>query len=140
MVREYTWYKFESDTAKEGGRPEEWKLVLVQDDRLKNPCNPQGIGLGFCWGYDMSIVYMDKNGHFIEEQSFRPAYWSTLGNDDPKEIFEKPPYQDVKAPSPYPEYSVEYKFKERGRKREVFVPEEEAVELDLDDEVEEDLF
>lgn len=137
MVQEYKWYKFESDVEKEGGRPEQWKQVLVQDDRLKNPCNPQGIGTGFCWGYDMTIVYMNKDGQFEILEVFRPAFWATVGNDDPKEIFEKPPYLDV-SKKIYPEYHTEYQFKSRGRKR-VEEPEEDFEEVDLDSDID-DLF
>jgi hypothetical protein len=139
MIQGITWYKFESETPKEGGRPQEWKLVLVQDDRLKNPCNQQGIGLGFCWGYDMDVTFMDKDGHFNTLTGFRPAFWASLGNDDPKDIFEKPQYRDVKEPSPYPEYSIEFKFRERGRKRKLIEMPEEAEELDLDEDDELDL-
>ena len=126
MVQHYIWYKFAE------AKPEEYKLVLVQDKRLVNPTNPQGIGLGYCWGYSMQVVTMSKDSHAIVDQDFRPEFWSTLGNEKPEDIFEKPKYNDVEEKI-YPEYHTEWHFKGRGRKRTE--PEVEAEEIDLEDEI-----
>lgn len=121
------WYKFQSDTPKEAGRPGEWKMVLVQDDRLKNQNNSKGIGLGYCYGYDMTVVYLTKDNKFETVQPFRPAFWATLGNDDPKLIFEKPPYVDV-TEKIYPDYNVEFRFKGRKKAEQI---EETFEEIEL---------
>lgn len=133
MEQKYVWYRFSE------GKPEEYKIVLVRDKRYASNVNPLGVALGYCTGYEMQVM-IPREGYKPEVlQNDRPEFWSTLGNDDPNEIVEKPQYNDV-SKKIYPDYYAEYKFRGRGGKRKIEEPEEIFEEEELEDDIDDDLF
>lgn len=132
MVQNYTWYKFEEAKPKEGS------VVLVQDGGLITKDNPKGIALGNCWGYSMTVVALNSHTPAFYPD-FRPEFWATLGNENPKDIFEKPPYLDV-TKEVYPPYEAEWRFRGRPAKKKSVEPEAEEIDIDDIDLEDEDLY